>query len=151
MNYNENIIGNTFASWNGMSATYINTANVPDGFRMMCESVPHDGDDHIVYGRRTDGEYIGIGQPYPMGADRICEINKYCRIVGFDMIITGGSTWNYDCLRILFQRDDDNIERFNIAVNCSRWHGSYLMVRGQTAAMIHGVNRRFNQRYAHET
>lgn len=146
MNHNLNIIGKTFASWKGMGATYINTKKVPEGFRIICESMPHDGHDHIAYGRRVDGEYIGVGQPYPRRADQICEINKYCCLVGLDMFIGGGSTWHPSCMRILFQRDDDNIERFNIAVNCSRWHDSFLL-QGHTEKIIKGVNRRFNQRY----
>lgn len=144
---NENIIGLEFASWFGMNATYINTKKVPDGFRIMCESMPHYGHDHIVYGRRTDKEYIGVGQPYPMGADKICEINDYCRVVGLDMTITGGSTWNPDCLRILYQRDDDNIERFNIAINCSRWSSNFPMRIGATNSMIKNTNRRFIEKY----
>jgi len=121
MDNNRNIIGKTFASWSGMEATYIETIEVPEGFRIICESMPNTAHDHIVYGRRTDGEYIGVGQPYPLPAEAICEINEYCRVVGLKMLITGGSTWNSDCLRILFQRDEDNTERFNIAVNCSLW------------------------------
>lgn len=147
MDHNRDIIGKKFASWHGMLATYINTKKVPDGFLLMCESMPHHGYDHIVYGRREDGEYIGIGQPYPMGADQFCEINNYCRVVGLDMVITGGSTWNSDCIRILFQRDDDNIERFNIAVHCSRWHGNFPLVRGETENMIKGTNKRFDKKH----
>ena len=143
---NENIIGKTFASWKGLEATYIDTRRVPEGFRILCESTPHHACDHIVYGRRSDGQYIGIGQPYPMGADRIHDIHEYCKAVGLEATITGGSTWNPDaCFRILFQRDDDNIERFNIAVNCSRWHGNYP-VQGETQKIIDGVNRRLSER-----
>ena len=141
MDSNENIIGKAFAALNGMSATYIDTSKVPEGFRIICESMPHYGHDHIVYGRRADGAYIGIGQPYPMRAETICEINKYCRLVGLEMTITGGSTWNSDCIRILFQRDENNIERFNIAVNCSRWHGDNLG-HGDAEKIIKGVNLR---------
>lgn len=140
-NHNENIIGKKFASWLGMGATYINTRKVPEGFRILCESTPHYAHDHIVYGRRSDGQYIGIGQPYPMGADSLCEINEYCHAVGLDMTLTGESTWGSPCLRILFQRDDENAERFAIAVNCSRWHGEWLLC-GETEKIIAGVNRR---------
>lgn len=145
MNHNEDIIGKTFSAWKGMGATYIDRKEVPRGFMVICESMPQNGDDHIVYGRREDGEYIGVGQPYPMGANEISEIDKYCRLVGLDMIITGGSTWNSDCIRILFQRDDDNIERFNIAVNCSRWHSNYP-AQGETEKIINGVNSRLGKR-----
>jgi len=141
---NENIIGETFASWRGIEAIYINKRKAPKGFRILCESTPHHAWDHIVYGRRVDGPYIGVGQPYPMGADHLCEVNKYCHLVGLDMTITAGSTWNPECIRILFQRDDNNIERFNIAVNCSRWHGDYP-ISGNTEKIITGVNMRLGK------
>ena len=144
-NHNKNIIGKTFASWHGMSATYINTRKVPKGFRILCESMPHYGHDHIAYGRRVDGEYVGVGQPYPMGADNLCEINNYCHVVGLAMSITGESTWNSSCIRLLFQRDDDNIERFNIAINCSRWQDNYPSL-GETNKLIKGVNRRLDKK-----
>lgn len=141
---NKNIIGKTFAAWNGMGATYIDTRNVPERFRIVCESMPHHGHDHIVYGRRSDRQYVGIGQPYPMGADKIHDVHKYCLEVGLDMTIAGGSTWNSDCIRILFQRDEDNTERFDIAVNCSRWRGNYPS-HGETEKIVAGVNKRLDQ------
>lgn len=66
-----------------MEAAYIDSDRVPEGFQILCESTPHHAWDHIVYGRRSDGHYIGIGQPYPMGADQIYEINKYCCLSGW--------------------------------------------------------------------
>ncbi len=113
---NTGIIGKSFASGHGMGAVYVHTKSVPKRFRRLCESTPHHAWDHIVYGKRSDGQYIGVGQPYPMGAETIHEVNKYCQMVGLDMVITGGSTWYPTCIRILFQRDDENIERFKIAL-----------------------------------
>jgi len=141
---NENIIGKTFASWRGIEATYINNRKAPKGFRILCESTPHHAWDHIVYGIRVDGQYVGVGQPYPMGADSLCEVNNYCHLVGLDMTITAESTWSQSCIRILFQRDDNNIERFNIAVNCSRWRGDYPTA-GNTNKIIDGVDIRFGK------
>lgn len=142
---NMGVIGETFESWHGVGATYIHERNVSQGFQILCESTPHHAWDHIVYGKRSDGQYIGIGQPYPLGTDDIREINDYCQAVGLDMLITGGSTWHPDCMRILFQRDDTNVERFNIAINCSRWHGNYPS-RGDTRQIIAGVNSRLKVR-----
>ncbi len=138
---NRGIIGETFSSWHGMGATYIHERNVSQGFRMLCESTPHHAWDHIMYGKRSDGQYIGVGQPYPLGADAIREINDYCQAVGLDMLITGGSTWHTDCMRILFQRDDTNVERFNIAINCARWRDDDVS-QGATHQIIAGVNSR---------
>lgn len=140
---NIGIIGEHFAAWNGMGATYINTSRVPKGFRMLCESMPHYAHDHIVYGQRDDGQYIGIGQPYPKSGDDIVRINEYCKMVGLEMTITGESTWTPHCIRILFQRDDENMERFDIAMNCTQWSSSYPS-RGNTQSIIDNVNYRLN-------
>jgi|LGVD01.1.fsa_nt_gb hypothetical protein len=151
---NMGIIGKKFASWKGMDATYVSEISVSQGFRMLCECTPHHAWDHIAYGKRSDGEYIGVGQPYPLGADAIREINEYCQVVGLDMLIVGGSTWYQDCLRILFQRDDTNLERFNIAINCSRWRDENRSRQGNPKYIIDGVNSRLKgtgQGDLHET
>jgi len=142
--YNDDIIGTTFPSRHGATATYINARRVPEGFRILCESTPHHAYDHIVYGRRSDGQYIGVGQPYPMCGDALREVNEYCHVIGMEMMLTAGSTWNDDCIRLLFQRDDCNAERFDIAVNCSRWHGNYPSV-GNTQNVVDGVNMRIDR------
>lgn len=139
--HNTGLTGKKFGSGHGMAAMYIDYPAAPKGFRMMCESMPHHGDDHIIYGRRTDGQYIGIGQPYPLTGDRLHDINEYCHAVGLEMLMTGHSTWDPGCLRILFQRDDKNIERFNIAINNARWHNDYPS-RCDTDKIVAGVNKR---------
>lgn len=143
--HNFGLTGKEFASWHGMIAIHIDAYNVSDSFRILCESAPHRAYDHIVYGRRSDGQYIGIGQPYPMAGDTLCEVNAYCHTIGFEMIVTGHSTWAPDCMRILFQRDDNNLERFNIAINCARWRSSIdgELLLGGTNTVIAEVNRRF--------
>ncbi len=142
---NAGIIGKSFASWHGMgAATYIDTKSVPERFRRLCESTPHHAWDHIVYGMRADGQYIGVGQPYPMSANTIHTVNKYCQSVGLDMMVTGGSTWYMECIRIVFQRDAENIERFNIAMECPRWNEDYPS-EGDRNHLIDCVNRKLNE------
>ena len=143
--HNRDIIGQTFGSGHGMGAVYINPKTVPEGFRIMVESTPHHAYDHVVYGRRADGQYIGIGQPYPRSADTITEINIYCKAIGLEMTIGAGSTWSLETFRIVFQRDDGNLERFNIAINIAHWHRDCPSV-GHPQQVVDGVNRRIRQK-----
>ena len=121
---------------------------VPNGICNICRCIPRDGFDHGLYGKRKDGLYAAVGQPYNFTSRDISAIMDYCAKVGLRISVTSGSTWNCGCVRIEYQPDPDNMERYKIAMNSSQWK------RGcdpeYAEQMIEEVDRRYNETHRGE-
>ena len=122
---NEGMFGESFAVGDGYQATYVPERTVSMGFRLLCECAPHMVSDHIVYGRLLGGGYVGVGQPYPVDGEDLCEAVQYFKLIGMRTLFMTGLVWSEHCMRIHFFKDDKLSERFNIAINCARWHNTH--------------------------
>ena len=136
---NEGIYGESFVVGNGHNAVYVLERTVSMGFRLLCECAPHMVSDHIVYGWMSSGGYVGVGQPYPLGGATLCAAAEYFKTIGMRMLLMTGSVWSEHCTRIHFFAGGNSPERFNIAINCARWHNMHSFT---CEAITHRVNRR---------
>lgn len=143
--YNRGLIGTTFTLPDGERATYIKERYVGQGFINICRCIPHSATDHAMYARRRGGGWVCVGQPYEMGDEAWIDVRGYCGYIGLTMDFQGVSTHNpHRCHRIIFCKGTHSNDRWNIAINSSRWRSDYDP--HYTDAMFRGVEKRVSRR-----